>query len=99
MDEIKKKKVLELISSIPKGKVSSYKIVADKLKVHPRVVAHALSSNKHPIVIPCHRVVHHDGRVGGYTPKGTKEKIRILKEEGVEISDGKIDEEDFCFFN
>lgn len=46
--------------------------------------------------VPCHRVVKSDGSVGGF--QGCKEgvlvnkKIRMLKEEGIGIEDGKIKE-------
>lgn len=93
-----KKRVLELTKKIPKGKVSSYKIIADKLKIHPRAVAIALAKNPCPIKIPCHRVIHVDGRIGGYTPKGQKEKIRLLKREGIGIVKGKIPKKYFYYF-
>lgn len=92
------KRVLELARKIPKGRVSSYKIIADKLNIHPRTAARALACNTKPVIIPCHRVVHHDGRLGGYTPKGQKEKIRLLKKEGVEVKKGKIPIEYFYYF-
>ncbi len=90
--------VLELTKKIPKGKVASYKEIARRLNLHPRVVAKALACNKHPIIIPCHRVVHADGRIGGYTARGQKEKIRLLKKEGVKVIDGKIPKEYFYYF-
>ncbi|MBM3309318.1 MAG: MGMT family protein, partial [Candidatus Altiarchaeales archaeon] len=49
----------------------------------------ALSKNPRPVKIPCHRVVHSDGRVGGYK-LGVSEKIRLLKREGVAVKSGKI---------
>lgn len=90
--------ILELTKKIPKGKVASYKEVARRLNLHPRVVAKALACNKHPIIIPCHRVVHADGRIGGYTPRGQQEKIKLLKKEGVKVIDGKIPKEYFYRF-
>jgi methylated-DNA-[protein]-cysteine S-methyltransferase len=84
------RQVLEITRKIPKGKIMTYKAIAEKLDIHPRVVARALASNKHPIIIPCHRIVHADRRVGGYTPKGQKEKIKLLKKEGIKIKRGKI---------
>lgn len=92
------KEVLELTKKIPEGKVSSYKEIACKLKIHPRIVARALACNKQPVIIPCHRVIHADGRIGGYTPKGQSEKIRLLKKEGVKITEGKVDRNLFYFF-
>ena len=40
--------------------------------------------------MPCHRVVRSDGRVGGYVG-GVKRKIELLRSEGVEVKDGKVD--------
>ena len=40
-----------------------------------RAVANACSKNPHPIVVPCHRVIRSDGRIGGYSgPGGSKQK-------------------------
>ncbi len=84
------KRVLQLTRKIPKGRVTTYKEIASKLKIHPRIVAKALAKNTKPIIIPCHRVIHADGRIGGYTPKGQREKISLLKKEGIKIKKGRI---------
>lgn len=98
IDSAVQNKVLNLTGKIPKGKVTSYKEIARKLNLHPRIVARALACNKSPIIIPCHRVVHSDGRIGGYTPKGQKEKIKLLKKEGVKIVNSKAGKEFFYSF-
>src|SRR3989338_10487115 len=90
-------KVLKLTSLIPKGKVTSYKEIAKKLNTSPRAVAGALAANHYPIKIPCHRVVCCDGKLGGYTPKGSREKARLLREEGVKVSKNVVDKP--CFMN
>ena len=48
--------------------------------------------NKNPYAprVPCHRVVKSDGFVGGFA-SGPRNKIKMLKNEGVEIKKGKID--------
>ena len=91
-------RVLALTKKIPRGKVSTYKELARALRIHPRVVAKALSSNKHPIIIPCHRVIHASGEIGGYTPKGRGEKIKLLRKERVSIDKNKINESYFYSF-
>lgn len=48
-----------------------------------------MNLNPTPIVVPCHRVVHSDGRLGGYD-SGVQVKIKLLASEGVEVVDGKI---------
>ena len=75
--------VLILVSLIPIGKVSSYSDIGRLLGAHPRLVAQCLMRNKNPIVIPCHRVVHKNGRLGGYSFGGAKIKAKILRIEGV----------------
>ncbi len=48
--------------------------------------------NKNPYapLVPCHRVVNSDGRLGGFA-SGVDKKIKILRKEGVEIVNDKID--------
>lgn len=84
--------VLELVSKVPKGNVTTYKELARALG-RPRAwraVANALAINPHPIKIPCHRVVRADGKVGGYK-LGEKRKVELLLGEGVIINKGKVD--------
>lgn len=86
------KKVLKFCQKIPKGKVSTYKILA-KAVGRPqasRAVGNALNKNQKPIIIPCHRVVKSDGNLGGYA-QGLNKKKRLLKREGVKIYNNKID--------
>ena len=82
-------KVLKLTKRIPKGRVTTYKIIAEKLNTHAyRAVGTALHNNKRPIIIPCHRVVNSDGFIGGYA-KGINKKIKLLKKEGIKIKSKK----------
>jgi methylated-DNA-[protein]-cysteine S-methyltransferase len=76
-------KVYEIVKKIPRGKVMSYKEVAEKIG-KPRAyqaVGNALNKNIDPI-IPCHRVIRSDGSIGGYR-KGIKKKVKLLKNEKV----------------
>jgi len=83
-------KVLKLTKRIPKGRVTTYKIIAEKLKTKAyRAVGTALHKNKKPIIIPCHRVVNSNGFAGGYA-KGIKKKTELLKKEGIKIKNKKI---------
>jgi len=83
--------VLELTKKVPPGRVSTYKIIANKLNTKAyRAVGIALKNNKFPIVIPCHRIVKSDGSIGGYS-RGIKEKIKLLKREGIKIRNNKIE--------
>ena len=48
-----------------------------------RDVGQALGQNPFPIVVPCHRVVAADGRLGGFSARGgTATKLRLLEIEG-----------------
>lgn len=85
-------KVLKLVSKIPRGKVTTYKFIGERLGKRGqiyRAVGRALKENKCPIKIPCHRVVSSNGSVGGYFG-GVKKKIKLLKKEGIEIKNNKI---------
>lgn len=47
-------------------------------------------------LVPCHRVINSNGKVGGFA-SGTKKKIQLLRKEGIEINDGKIDLKKYLF--
>lgn len=82
-------KVYKLCKKIPKGKVSTYKEVAQALKTKGyRAVGNALNKNSYKTV-PCHRVINSNGKIGGFA-KGTKAKIKLLKKEGIKIKNNKI---------
>ncbi len=76
--------VLRATSRIPFGSVSSYREVATDAgspKAY-RAAGNALGSNPIPIVVPCHRVLHAGGGLGGYTG-GLDRKRFLLRLEGV----------------
>ncbi|MCC6323504.1 MGMT family protein [Candidatus Nomurabacteria bacterium] len=76
-----KDRVLEIVAKIPKGKVMTYKQVAQSAGSPRacRVVGSIMKSNFNP-KIPCHRVIRIDGKVGEYN-RGRAEKIRKLRAE------------------
>jgi len=79
------KKIYEVVKKIPRGKVLTYKEIAQK-SGYPkawRAVGNVLNKNRDP-EIPCHRVVRADGGAGGYN-RGVKKKIELLKKEGVKL--------------
>jgi methylated-DNA-[protein]-cysteine S-methyltransferase len=63
------RRVLQATARIPYGAVSSYKEVATEAGSPRgfRAAGNALGSNPIPIVVPCHRVLHSGGGLGGYT--------------------------------
>jgi methylated-DNA-[protein]-cysteine S-methyltransferase len=72
------RRVLAATADIPYGEVSSYREVAT-VAGSPRgfrAAGNALGSNPIPIVVPCHRVLHAGGGLGGYT--GGLERKRTL---------------------
>ena len=55
-------KILSVVAKIPKGKVSTYGVIALFLGLKDaRVVGWALHQNKDPIRYPCHRIVDKSG--------------------------------------
>ena len=79
--------VLEKIREIPPGEVRSYKWVAEQIGAERafRAVGTALARNPIPFLIPCHRVVRTDGRIGHYSAGGSSMKAKVLAFEGVDI--------------
>ena len=79
--------VTKALKKVKKGETVSYQELA-AMAGHPktyRAVATFCKKNWQED-IPCHRVVHSDGRVGKYNREGgTNEKIAKLKKEGVKI--------------
>ncbi len=72
------RRVLRATARIPYGSVSSYKQVAAAAGSPrgSRAAGNALGANPLPIVVPCHRVLHSGGGLGGYT--GGVERKRLL---------------------
>ena len=86
-------KVWQQISKIPRGKVTTYKELANAVDSQAvRAVASAVGKNPYAPRVPCHRVVLSSGKIGKYThPLGVSKKIELLKEEGVFVdSKGKV---------
>ncbi len=84
-------RVYELCKKIPKGKVSTYKEIANFLNCKAyRAVGNALNKNKDLVNIPCFKIVNKNGGLGGYA-LGLKEKNKRIKNESIEIKNNKID--------
>ncbi len=91
------KKAWKLVSKVPRGKVTTYKVVAEKLGTKAyRAVGNAMNKNPYSPKVPCHRVVKSNGEVGGFA-SGTRKKVQMLKKEGIEIKNNKIDLKKFTF--
>lgn len=88
-------RVWKLMESIPKGKVTTYGLIAKKLNTKAyRAVGNACRRNPYAPRVPCHRVVRSDGSIGGFggrtSGKSVQNKIQMLRREGIEIREGKI---------
>jgi methylated-DNA-[protein]-cysteine S-methyltransferase len=72
------RRILSATAEIPYGEVSTYKAVAAAAGSPrgSRAAGNALGSNPLPIVLPCHRVLHSGGGLGGYT--GGLARKRVL---------------------
>lgn len=86
-------------SQIPKGYVSTYKLIAEAIgrPKSYRAVGQSLSVNPYAPKIPCHRVISSDGGIGGFfgtkskTSDNVYKKIEILKSEGISFTEkGKV---------
>ena len=80
------KKVLGIVLDIPEGQVRTYRQIA-MMAGRPnayRAVGTALRKNPLAPMIPCHRVIRSDGRIGNYSAGGGKrKKMQLLKKEGI----------------
>jgi len=84
-------RVMVSLRKIPYGKVTTYQAIANYLgeKGGARAVGNACHKNPLAPVVPCHRVVRSDGKIGGYA-KGVKQKMKLLRSEDVLIYRGKV---------
>ncbi len=77
-------RVLHAEHAIPRGSVSTYRLIAEYLgkKGGARAVGNALATNPFPLIVPCHRAVRSDRHLGGYQG-GLEMKRALLGKEGV----------------
>ncbi len=87
-------RVYAKLRRVPAGKVTTYGDLAAACGTGARAVGQALRCNPYAPDVPCHLVVAADGRIGGFGGEGRgekiREKVRLLKEEGIEIIAGVI---------
>ena len=93
---INRQEVYKILTEIPLGFVTTYKIITNTLKNRQKIssnairaVATIIGKNQNLIQIPCHRVVLSSGEIGNYA-RGAEEKISLLKQEGIIIKNNKI---------
>ncbi len=91
----------DLLKKVPKGKVTTYKALAEKLNSKAyRHIGKIMNKNPYSFNkngdVPCHRVIGSSGKLVGFA-HGLKKKEEMLKKEGVEIKNGKVDLEKYGF--
>ncbi len=80
------KKVWAAMCAIPYGETRGYGEVADELHSAARAVGGACGRNPIPIIIPCHRILAANHRMGGYSGMGGLDtKAELLRLEGAEF--------------
>jgi len=82
-----------LLRQVPEGRVTSYGALAKALGAieASRLVGHYMAVNPNAPKVPCHRVVHSDGRIGRFSStRGVEQKVELLAKEGVRIEKGRI---------
>ncbi len=75
------RRVVHLCRQIPWGKTLTYGQLAASAgrPGAARAVGNRMAANRLPLVVPCHRVVAADGRLGGFSaPGGVRLKRRLL---------------------
>lgn len=87
-------KIYKALMNVPFGSITTYGTLAKYALGNKanRYVGRALSRNRLQIIVPCHRVVMKDLKIGGFTSHiGIKLKILLLQEEGISINNCKIE--------
>ena len=87
---VKVHKALLLLRKLPRGKVTTYKILAEKCRTSPRAIGRIMRHNKEPEKYPCYKVIKSSGEVSYYS-RGVRKKLLLLRRDGVKINKGKID--------
>lgn len=88
------KRIYEAVKRIPAGYVATYGQVAEMAgnKKMSRAVGNALHKNPDPDNIPCFRVVNSKGELAGaFAFGGENVQAKLLRADGVEVIDGKVD--------
>ena len=83
------RRVLEATARIPYGATGTYKQMATEAGSAgaSRAAGNALGSNPIPIIVPCHRILHADGGLGGYTGGLDKKRLLLAVERGQGVLD------------
>jgi methylated-DNA-[protein]-cysteine S-methyltransferase len=83
------RRVYEAARAVGPGAITTYGEIATRIGAprEAREVGAALGRNRHPLVVPCHRVIAADGTLGGFSaPGGTATKRRLLELERAPVA-------------
>ena len=83
------RQVYEIILELKTGETTTYGAIARRIGdvSLSQAVGYALGKNPFPIIVPCHRVLGSNGKVGGFSAAGgTATKLRLLNIEGARTS-------------
>ena len=77
--------VLEQLKTVPYGQTTTYRALAAAVgkPEAARAVGQALHRNPLPILLPCHRVLPADGRLGGYALGAERKRYLLALESRV----------------
>lgn len=91
-------KIYSAVQKIPRGKVATYAQIAAMVG-NPRMcraVGNALHKNPYYGIVPCHRVVNSKGFLAkDFVFGGEGVQAEMLRSEGVEVTDSKVDLEKY----
>lgn len=88
-----------LVRQIPDGNISSYGAIAEALgdKIAARAVGRMMNQNPNADTMPCYKIVHSNGRLGGFG-LGIDNKIKRLNAVNIEVKNDKIVDFNSVFF-
>ena len=99
-DSIMEQKVYEYLTKIPKGKVVTYKQIAEYLgnKNLARVVGNILHNNPNENRYPCYKVVNSKGMLSkNFAFGGIDKQKQKLEEDGIEVNNYRVDLEKYKY--
>jgi methylated-DNA-[protein]-cysteine S-methyltransferase len=94
--------VYRAVKMIPRGKVTSYKNIAEHLGCASyRPIGQALRMNPYAPRVPCHRVIASDLTIGGFRGRreGTcvRRKLKLLEKEGVRFKNERLENKNLIY--
>jgi deoxyribonuclease V len=90
----------DIVRQIPDGNISSYGAIAEALgdKIAARAVGRMMNQNPNADTMPCYKIVHSDGKLGGFG-RGIDDKIKRLSNVDIGVKNGKIVDFQNVFYN